>query len=243
MKNFPKLYKTIFQARYKPNLKFYELLYKAAQKFEDYPHWQTDKLAVTLRNFDKYCSLGIHHNSFSYDQDSDSISDEKHNLDKAVLELPINLDIKDFIRIGYRQKYLIEVDMSFQELVDILHLKYFSQNVELLKIIPAKSIDLQYVLDSTEDDLNFHIRIGPVRKDEIERHVEFNKQNHLDPAKAQEEYKRIVKLYPAVSIYFDIDIFKMDKKISIESGIPFIEDSRNRIKVMLDKFRKYIFSL
>ena len=87
MKNIPKLYKTIFQARYKPSLKFYDLLFPTAQKFKDYPHWKTDRLNLTLRNFEKHFSLGIHHNNFAYEQDSDSDSDEKHNNNRAILEV------------------------------------------------------------------------------------------------------------------------------------------------------------
>jgi hypothetical protein len=61
----PALYKTIFQARYKAELKFYELLMPAAQRLREYSHWETDRLRVTLRDFDKHCSVAIAHDSFS----------------------------------------------------------------------------------------------------------------------------------------------------------------------------------
>lgn len=108
----PALYKTIFQARYKAELKFYELLMPAAQRLRDYPHWETDRLRVTLQDFDKHCSVAIAHDSFSYEQDSqDNVMEEKY-VQQVLDELPAALQVDFFMRLGYRRQYLIAVDMG-----------------------------------------------------------------------------------------------------------------------------------
>jgi len=204
-KVFASLHKTLFQARYKPELEFYELLYSVAKKFDNFPDWKTDRLSVVLRNFSKRCSLGIQHTNFSYDQDTNSITDEEFNLNKAIEIIPQYLKISSFVRLGYRRIYLISTDMQFQELVDILNIKFFSHETELIKIMPSKVYDLQYVIDSTDDPFRFHIRIGPVRKEEIPSRIPFNKENHLAPKTTQKDYEQITSSYPKVAVFIDLD--------------------------------------
>ncbi len=85
------LYKTIFEVRYPSKLEFFNVFIAAAQAFDGYPDWEVSSLAVSLRNFEKRCSLNIQHNRFVYDQDSDdpSVTDKdiKEALEKLVLSL------------------------------------------------------------------------------------------------------------------------------------------------------------
>ena len=73
------LYKTIFQARYKPTLRFYDLLNSAAQQLEnEYPYWLTTRLKVVFKDYEKHCSLNIGHNALAYEQDSADVKMEAH---------------------------------------------------------------------------------------------------------------------------------------------------------------------
>jgi len=242
----PRLYKTIFQARYKANLKFYGLLFPVAMKLDNYPHWSTDRLSVVLRNYKRRCSLSIKHNNFAYDQDydheSDSFSDEDKNITQALTELPSSLEIESYNRLGFRRQYLIAVDKSFKELVTTLNLKFLSQNDNLLKIMPPEVDDLQYAIDSTDGDFHFHIRIGPVKKEEIPERILFTKQHHLDPETGQKEYFDIIQKYPDVAVFIDIDLYRVDENIPTDKALPFLNEAGQRIDTMVSSVREYIFT-
>lgn len=239
----PKLYKIIFQARYKPHLRFYNMLYDIGQKFENFPHWETDGLSLVLKDFEKRCSLGIRHDNFSYDQDSDSISQADSNL-KTVLEiLPKYLEIDSYFRLGLRKKFLAPVKMSFQELVGILYLKLFSQDECLNKITPEIVYDLQYVIDSSENNLRYHIRLGPVEKKEIPRHMGLNKRHHFDPITEQKDYEEIINSYPELAVFMDIDVFQSEDEIAVTDGNIFLKDAKQRINKLVEGLIAYIFNI
>src|ERR1700694_5777494 len=117
------LQKSAFQARYKPELEFYRLLYLAAQKIEGFPQWQTDRLTVTLFNPQKHCSVGIAFDSFSYTQDSSDLEQEDKQVSQALQVLPSELHLKSFTRFGLRRWYLVPFEDSFEALVAVLELK------------------------------------------------------------------------------------------------------------------------
>lgn len=237
------LYKTIFQARYKPHLRFYTLLFPATEKFSEYPHWETDRLSVTLRDPGKRYSLTILHNSFAYDQDSDKISDEERNIKKVLADLPEALEIATYTRLGFRRKYLIPVSMSFDQLVSILNVKLLSQDERLTRIMPKKTEDMIYRVISSEGLLGFTITIGPMTKYEISGHVAFNKKDHLDPETADVEYQEIVQAYPEVAVFLDIDIYRIEEGIPKTDAMPFVQEARERVTNIATNLRDYLFSV
>src|ERR1043165_3481824 len=103
----PTLHKTIFQVRYKPELKFLDLLRPAAQGLPEYPHWSTDTVSVTMRDFEKRCSVTIRHDQFTFVQDSDSVDVEAERITHALTQLPSALQIGLLKRLGYRRQYLV----------------------------------------------------------------------------------------------------------------------------------------
>ena len=235
----PKLYKTIFQARFGPHLKFYELLYPAARKLSNYPHWRTDRLSVNLFDYEKRCSLVIEHSSFGYNQDGDLGDIEIDNIQKALTELPKNLEITSFVRLGFRRYYLLAVRMSFEELVKILDLKLFSQDKDLINILPPSIDDIMYVVDSSDGHLRYHIRIGPVKKEEIPKHIDFDEEIHLDPKTRQRDYSEIINKYPNVAIFIDVDVFWSEEKIPTTKASSFVTEARGKIDTMIQKFQGY----
>ncbi|MDO8786130.1 MAG: hypothetical protein Q7J12_07930, partial [Syntrophales bacterium] len=161
----PSLYKTIFQFRYKPQLKFFQLMVTAAQEFSEYPHWQVEAFSsVVLKDFEKRCSLAIRHNQFTYDQDAGEREDQKVYLEKVLEKLPKSLGITSYLRIGFRRQYLITTTMSFSEIVAVLSLKLISQDDQMKKLMPTKVDDMMYRVDSSDGDIKFRITVGPVQK-------------------------------------------------------------------------------
>lgn len=236
----PKLYKTIFQARYKAELKFYELLILAAKQMTEFPDWETNRLSVTLKNFDRRCNLAISHNSFSYDQDSNDIEIETNYINKALEILPSALEIESFIRLGFRRRYLIPVEIPFNSLIQMLNIKFLSQEKKLREIMPANVKDLMYRIDSEEEGFKYHFLIGPVSKQEIPKYVEFNRQHNLNPASREEKYRKIVQEYPDVAIFIDIDLFQEKGELQAKKAANFVNNARSKVDNLTRELCKYL---
>lgn len=237
----PALHKTIFQARYKAELKFYELLMPAAQRLHEYPHWETDRLIVTLRDFDKHCSMAIAHDSFSYEQDSQDTAMEEKYVQQVLDELPAALQVDFFTRLGYRRQYLIAVDMPFDGLVRVMNLKLFSQDERLRRIMPVQVEDLLYRIDSRDEPYRYHLTIGPVRKPEIPRYVAYNRQHHLNPLTSEKEYLAILDKYPEVAVFLDLDLYQESERLQAGEAAPFIADARHKLQSLAEDVSAYLF--
>lgn len=235
-----RLRKTIFEVRYKAKLDFYDLFFSAAQKMGEYPHWLTDKLSITLKDYEKRCSLTIRHRNIGYDQDSDEIEIEEKNIKKAMNLLPEGLNISSFARLGFRRKYLITMPMHFNELKDILDVKLLSQDRKFREILPTRVDDFSCILDLSDDNSKFHINIGPIEKSQIPRWIDFDKENHLDPETKQKDYLKILEGYPDAAVFIDIDIYREEKEIMVKKAFPFYIEARKRIENMVISFNEYL---
>lgn len=235
------LHKTIFQVRYNPKLKFYDLLTTAAQQLSEYPHWRTNNLNVILRDYDKHCSLTISHNAFSYEQDSNDMDMEVKYIKQALEKLPSALQIKSFNRFGFRRRYLIVVNMSFESLVSILHVKLFSQDDKLRTIMPSQVEDLMYRIDFKEKPYGYHVTVGPVRKGEIPRYIGYDLENHLNPETIEREHQEIKEKYPDVAVFADIDFYQTAEKLSLKETATFTETARQKIQEIINNLNSYLF--
>ena len=237
----PKMFKSVFQARYKPHLRFYDLLMGAAGKFTEYPHWRTNRLDVTLRNPDRRHSLAIKHESFGYTQDSGDLTLEAECVKHIVDDLPSALELDSFTRLGFLRRYLLPVDMSFEELTSVMIVKLYSQDSRLLKILPPKLEDFMYRLDSADEDHRYHITAGPVRKMQIPQLLSFNQDDHLASESAVETIRSIESKYPDVAIFFDIDFYR-DGEIPVAEAQEFIETGRSTVDQLVSNLGEYILS-
>lgn len=245
MKKFPTPipYKTIFQARYKAELKFYNLYISAAQQFPEYADWVTDRFKITLKDYNNHCSLTIAHNSFGYEQDSTDVDLEIKNISRTIERLPTALDVGSFLRLGYRQLYLISVDMPFESLVSIMNIKFFSQNNKLRQIIPSTVEDLMFRFNTSEEQYKHHISLGPIRKAEIPQWINFNADNHLNALTAEEDYRIIEQKYPETAVFIDIDFFQLSQQIPGSELLPFLDIARQKVREIATGLSEYLFSL
>lgn len=232
--------KTIFQVRYKPMLQFYELLIPTAQKFTDYPHWNTNKLKISLFDYEKHCSLNIKFDSFTYEQDANEQHLEQKNISDAVKILPSSFDITNYSFFGYRKQYLIPTDMSYESIVHVLNIKFFSQNDKLKKIIPKTIADLTYKIDCVEGKYKYHFTIGPIRKNEIPRYIQPNQELHFKPLDFQNDY---LEKYPEIAILIDIDIYQNSEKYELQDLNSFISFAQEKSINLAGDISKYIFSV
>jgi len=237
----PKMFKAVFQARYQPHLRFYDLLMEAAGKFTEYPHWRTNRLDVTLRNPDRHCSLAIKHDSFSYTQDSGDLALEAESVKYIVDELPSALELDTFTRLGFLRRYLLPVDMSFEELASVMIVKLYSQDSRLLEILPPTLEDFMYRIDSADENHRYHITAGPVRKNQIPQLLGFNRDDHLPPENAVETMHSIESKYPDVAIFFDVDFYR-DGEIPVAEAQEFVETGRSTVDQLVSNLGEYILS-
>lgn len=236
----PRLYKTIFEVRYKAELKFYDLLLPAAQQLKEYPDWETNRLRIILKDFDKHCNLAISHNSFSYEQDSNDINLETNYISRALEILPTALEINAFTRLGYRRRYLVPVDFSYESLVTVLNVKLFSQNNNLIKSMPKNVKNLAYIIDSEEENYKYHFLIGPVTKQESQSFIGFNRERNLNPANREERNSEIIQTYPNVAIFIDIDMYHEGETFQVKERFKFVDNARNKVHNLAEELTKYL---
>ena len=101
MKHLPQ--KSIFQIRYDPKLCFYDRFYKNEKLTNIFPHWITDRLKVTLMDFDKKHSLTIAHNNTFFESDMYHKQNEEKSLSLIISEITNFVDDGTFSRFGLRR--------------------------------------------------------------------------------------------------------------------------------------------
>jgi len=214
----------------------------ASKEFADFPHWQTDGRKLTLFDPSKHCSIGLAFDSFSFSQDMSDVGQERAFAKQMLEKLPSKLEVTSFSRLGIRRWYLTSVAMSFEALVAILDLKLFAQAEQLREILPANVKDVMYVTVNAEAPYSARISIGPVHGFEIPPLIPIDQEHHLDPQKRAEQYIEIIKKYPKVSIYYEIDYFQAEEQISIDDGKKFIELADSRIREIVTNLTNYFLS-
>jgi hypothetical protein len=237
----PGVSKSLFQVRYRPELRFFDLLMSAAEKLDGYPDWETTRLSVVLKNYQQRRSVTINHTSITYEQDSADLEMEKREMGR-ILTAPLGqLKIETLMRLGFRRHCLLPVAMSFEDLVRIMNLKLLSQNENFLRILPRWLDDMLYRIDSTEGDHKFHVTVGPVRKSEIPQFSPIG-ANHLDPTKSEEERFAIISKYPDVAIFLDIDMYREGTSLPYSLANSFMLAARERVERLANDVCAFILS-
>lgn len=233
--------KVIFQVQYEARLGFYELLIPAARRLESlYPHWESTGLRVVLRDFDKRCSLAIAHNAATYDQDSSDTAMAETHVAKMLQELPPAFEIESFTRLGYRRQYLVPVQMPFESLVSVLNVKLLSQDERLRRFMPSEVKDLMYRVDCGDGPYLFHVTVGPLHKKEVPRYVALNREHHLAPEMAEEQYLALAAQYPDVSLFADIDMYRQGGAFPVSEAVDFTQQARDRVHGLVTNLYDYV---
>lgn len=197
--------KTIFRIDYQPKLSFYEKLYKDLKITEKFPHWQTDRLKIILKDFDFNHSLTIAHNHTVYESDNYNNKKEEEIISLLLNDILNIVDDSLFTRFGLRRFFLIKQNMEFEELVEIINLKFFTDSFK--KHFINKIVDSTITIDTYINDYKVKITMGPMKKVEITRFIKYNIDNHIDP----DPIKRVAAMdelfnsYPDISFYLDVD--------------------------------------
>jgi hypothetical protein len=184
----------------------FESTLKIAQGISGFDHWAKSGDHIFLRNLDARRHIALIPGLYRYVQDSDSAKDNAEYTDRLVKVLTEELSISEYRRFGHRRIYLSAVEMSFEELTEVMAHKLF-QTGPLGKALPSTVTDLMYRLNLAEDDWRFTLLAGPLRKDEVLKNIQLDLENHFNPATTPDDLKDLEQSCPEVSIVLDIDMF------------------------------------
>jgi hypothetical protein len=199
-------YKTIFRIDYVPTLKFYDGLYSVSQKFHGYPDWWTDRLRVTLQNFELHCSLHLAHSSCVYIQDTKGNKDEDDQRVREAIEVATSsMGVAEYKRFGFRRMYLHEASMKFEQLVSLFADKFLAQNQEIRAGICPDPEDVAYVVDFADGSAKIKLRAGPVKREELELHLQPDTNNNFPPKQRCMAGAEIYADCPEVGLFIDLD--------------------------------------
>lgn len=241
-----RLLRLMFEGRYKPELAYFTLADRAAADFQkQYPEWRrTPNTGITLSDYAHRCILAIRHQSFAYMQDSDDRALATGRLERILQELPPALQLPAYNRLGLRHSVLVPVEMNFESLVAIMTVKLYVDVGPLRNALPGKIDDLLYRLDGSEGDRKFHLTIAPVKRAEISaKIVDLANAGTVDPKKMQETIKETEESYPAVAVFFDVDVYREEAQIGVESASSFVAAASQRIDRMVRDTTEYILEM
>jgi hypothetical protein len=203
-------YKTIFRVDYKPTLDFYDKLFPIASKLQGYPDWVTDRLTINLKNFDEQCGFSLTHTHFVYvrDMKKEQVQGQDDKRIDAILgAVQAQMQAPKYERVGLRCWFLHSVAMSFDDLVSIISEKFFLQNKEIQEGICPHPTDVAYAVHFEDNDLEVRLRIGPLRREEIELQFQPDRGN-LPVKKRMLPPEELFSEFPEASLLMDVDISK-----------------------------------
>ena len=202
-------HKTIFRADYRPSVRFYDKLYSLAASVEGYPDWWTEGLSLTLQNYDRHCSIQLRHNFSAYGQDMKGKAEEDDTRIRQAIGLITSIPRDgEYQRVALRRMYLHPVSMTFADLVSVVGEKFLAQNAQIREGICPTPTDLSYVVDFQEASAKVKLRTGPMRRDELESHLQPDRQNNFSPKERSLSAGELYSDYAEVSLFTDVDYFE-----------------------------------
>lgn len=240
MKTQFRIEKTIFQIRYKPDLSFFNKLYDKSKLYSQFPHWQTDRLKISLRDYDKKHSLTLKHDSVTYETDNFIKKNEEEIVSLVTDCLNEITSIDKITRLGHRYFCLAPTNMDFNDLVTILNLKLLKKDF----FIPLGKDpdDSTVTITSSYKELKYRLQIGPMKDIEVPNFIAYNIENHIDPGsiKKYSELSKLIENYPKTSLFFDIDFFNKEP-IKSPDVLKFYESTKEAFACLNKNFLNYVF--
>lgn len=106
-----------------------------------------------------------------YNPDTDSyFKDKTQKFFKSIIDKKSNLySIPELRRIGIRTKCYIKSDLDFKKIYETIYCKFFKDDLD--KLVGKNRKDLRVVFTLSEDDFDISFTIGPLNKNEIQKHL------------------------------------------------------------------------
>jgi uncharacterized protein (TIGR04255 family) len=222
-----KIRRAMFEMRFNPSLSFFDKMNLIGDALaKDYSEWKTDRVSIGLSDREKKIKILIESGRVAFDSDDFSSAESFFTRIRKGLNTYLqNVIIGDIKRTGIRFKYIIKVDFSFEELVEIMSEKIYNNKLGLLSDNSYE--DLALVINFKKKDFKIHLISGPLKKDEI--------ISRLQPAFI-EQYDKTLE--PDTSIFIDIDCFQENKNLKDIDN--FVREGYNISSSIADDFVKYM---
>lgn len=192
-----KLQRIIGQVRYRPTVaSFSNCSILAAELEKNFEEWRALKHDdISLYSPSEKKILRITSDSITYLNEKEENTKELFQyinelFDKSVKSLSIN-KIK---RIGVRNTQVLECSFKYEELVDLIYRKFYSQNENLKKVSVDKPKDTVFILDGIKNNFLNHVQIGPVNKEDGVKYFNSNFEIEKDTLKS-------------TNLFVDVDVF------------------------------------
>jgi uncharacterized protein (TIGR04255 family) len=226
-----KLQKVIGQINFRPTVHSYSHVGEVAQLFESqFQEWKAEEQSnISLYTPKKKRSLQLTVDTITYlDENSDNTEAILKYLGEVFLRYKETSDIKKINRIGFRRINIFESKFKYEELVDLIHKKFYNSDFKLEEGYEPE--DVVHVFDLKKGIATAHILIGPVKKEEG-----FKNYNPI--------FKIESKLKDSLgdnNLFIDIDVSVKGLNAvnkDIEEEVSSLVNIGNEI---LDKYSKYI---
>lgn len=225
------LAQAICEIRYQPELTYFDKRIRVCSKLRDIlPEWDfNDRNFIRLANpeknefFETHCKRSAF---WRFDVDEDDFQDRARKIFQLFTK---EFRYQQLDRVGVRLKYFIEADLKFDDLKATFYNELFSQREEMAeKLFNSQIPDTGFAFDFEGEKLLFHLRFGPVHREEIKNKSEFKKL-FLNK-----------ESIPDVAMFWDVDCYKHEidrTEISDIINKALLETSR-KIKVLTNLLKE-----
>jgi hypothetical protein len=201
--------KLVAEWRYKPTLRFYPQLDQLGQEFLDqYPDWERTALTLEVRNIRRHRRVHFAFGRCFYEADGKvDLYNEFNTIGNTIGRTCERIGIDRIERIGIRQFFAIDFELSFAALMDKVHAKLFVQDERLTAALGAAVKDVGYVAEMESDDgFKYHLRLGPMLKRQWMEMVPLDPDNFERPVTEESAtFKKYASLIPDQFLYIDFD--------------------------------------
>jgi len=176
-----KFQKVIGQLRFRPTLDNFHNVPNVAKEIEkDFEEWKAEGNSnITLYSLKSNELFQLTSGSLTFvkEGEDDFINDSSHSVDKLknylkdTLKKDESFAIEKIHRIGFRITEILETDFEFQDLVDLIYKKFYSDSEKINEIASDEKRDTVFVLDSRKNGCFVHTHIGPLKTEEVEKHL------------------------------------------------------------------------
>jgi hypothetical protein len=204
-----------------------------------YPQWETDRLYLSLFSADLLDTVEMRHNVTTYEQDSAKFDREKTFLQELKEIIVPTLQLSGFTQLGYRVKYLLPVEMSYQAASSIVDLKCFSQQEKLRSFLPPIT-DASVRWDAEEPPFIYIVSITSSRRQDMAQALEINNQRLLKRGMKIEAFAQLLNAFPEVAIMIDIDFVQAARHIPVGEMEPFFEAAKKKTSSLAAHLADYL---
>lgn len=136
---------------------------------------------------------------------------------------------------------MINKEIQFPELVEILNLKLF--NSEFQRLFQSSITDSTVIVNSSIDDYQYRLVLGPMKRTEISKFIKYNVDNHIHPdANTRiDELHKVFNSYPEASLFLDLDFFIEGKGLKQEAMAEFFKSAEENMTKIIDQCVSMIF--